>query len=348
MSNETVLRKILNFVKVNSIWTIIGAVAALIGVPTTIWTIKEHNKKPDIGISIAGFTIPEDNPCNIYYLIPEEYYEGPMNGAILLDVFNSGSSELNNVKAMIDTKSVYETQPTVIFSSGKAKTVEQNKLRFRRFVQQEFQDDIAGERIGVTYSGFSERISFVCENLPKGMLKRIQPQFVIDRDYLNKLSAVADESKLGKMKGGKVYDVFSIDISYAATGVQATKISNIPIIVTEEVDIKDIIEFYKNEGQIFGATMYNQNAIDNGYVNSIVIYPRYTVEDNVINVDIENAQYYYIKFDTFFKVKNKRRITILNLNIMDVESYEFKDTPEQKEHIKKYYDTTYQGLRSRK
>lgn len=347
-NNDSILKRILSFVKFNSLWALLGTIAALIGVPAAIYAIKEHKQKPDISISIAGFKIPEDNPCNIYYLIPQEYYDGPMDGSVLFEMSNSGTSELSNVYAMIETQSVYDSHPTIIFSSGNAKTVEQQELRFRRLVEQEYYDDIAGEKISVSYNGFSECLTFVCRNLPKGMLKRIQPRYAIDREYVKKMESYTAEKDLGNLKGGKVFDVVFFDISYAATNVPAQKISHIPIIVTEEVGIRDILSLYENEGRLFGGTMFSPKDVENGYVNSILIYPKYVVENNVINVSIDDAQYYYIKFDTFFKEKKSRKITVVNLNNAQVETFEFKDTPERKARIKEFYDITNKGLQSRK
>lgn len=347
-NNDSILKKILSFVKFNSLWALLGTIAALIGVPAAIYAIKEHKQKPEISISIAGFKIPEDHPCNIYYLIPQEYYDSPMDGSVLFEMSNSGTSELTNVYAMFETQSVYDTHPTVIFSSGNAKTVEQQELRFHRLVEQEYYDDIAGEMISVTYNGFSECLKFVCRNLPKGMLKRIQPRYAIDREYAKKIESCAAGKDMGNLKGGKVFDIVFFDISYAATNVPAKKISHIPIIVTEEVGIEDIVCFYENEGRLFSGTMFSQKDIDNGYVNSILIYPKYVVENNVINVSIDDAQYYYIKFDTFFKEKKSRKITVLNLNNAQVETFEFKDSPDRKARIKQFYDITYKGLQTRK
>lgn len=347
MSSETVLQKILKFVKVNSIWILIGSLAGIVGVPASIWAIKDHNKKPDIGVSIAGFTIPEDNPCHIYYLIPEEYYDGPMDGAVVFELFNSGTSELSNVYAMISTRSVYDTKQTLLFSAGNTRTVEQQELRFRRFVEQEYRDDIAGEQISLSYNGSSEVLTFVCKNLPMGMLKCVQPRFVVDREYEQQVQqALSANQGLGRLKCGRVFDAFSINISYAATGVPARKINDIPVIVAEETGIDGIVKKYEEEGIIRSATIFSAKDIENGYVNSILIYPKYIVEDGVINVSLDEAQYYYVKYDTFFKEKRKRKISVLDLNTAEVKSYTFKDTPERKAYIKKFYDEAYSGYQA--
>ena len=341
MSNhDTILKRILDFLKINSIWTMIGAIAAVIGIPTTIWAIKEHNLKSDIHISVSHFQIPENDPCNIYYLVPQEYFEGPMGCSFPLEICNTGGKDLQNIKVMIDASSVYDTKPSFLFSGNNSRTVEQQELRFRRIQEQEHYDAIEGERIIVSYNGFSERLDFVCRNLPKGLEKHLQPRFNVDRS-----SYIYARATNEGIKGNNVYDTFFIDISYAATNVPAKKIERIPIIVSEEVSIENIIHFYEEEGYLFGATMFDLENVERGYVNNIIIYPHYFIENNQIMVSIDDADCYYIKFDTSFKNKKKRKITILNLKNLEVNSYEFKDTPERRDRIKKYYEVTLNGLK---
>ena len=339
MSNEKLLNKILNFIRVNNIWTIIGVLTGIIGVPSAIWAISEHNKKPNVGISIAGQSITENGPFNVYYLIPQEYYDAPTGGSIILDIFNSGTTELNNIKVYIDAQAIIETKPTTIVTSGNIRTIDNKELRLHRLLKHDYySEDIVGESITLSYYDYKEQLSFVCSNLPDGMIKRIQLFFNIDREYINKLN-----KDYGNMKGSKFYDAFAIDISYGATNVSSNKI-RLPIAVIEELGINEIVDFYEKEGQLFSGTWFDKIDMEKGFVNNILIYPKYIVNNGVINVSVEDAQYYYVKFDTFFKEKNKRRITIVNLNTLETKTFVFKDTPERRVQIKQFYDITGQGL----
>ena len=283
MNNDSILQKILVWIKDNTIWTILGVILAAIPV---IWTAIDRAKKPEMDIAISGHSLTNAPKCDIYYLVPREYVESGTKGSLLLEVLNLGKVDLKNVYASMKTHSAFSTEQSMTLASGKAQTVKNHVLRFRRFVEHGHADNIMGERIVVSYSGDEEELTAHFSTIQRGLAKRIQPVFTIDREKEKKSDAIAAAYNLGNSGFAKIFDGFEFDLDYAATGLSAKSISGIDVIVAEDHSMEELIANYEKEGTLVSGGMFGEEEYESGKGRCVLLYPKYFVEDGVV-ADVE-------------------------------------------------------------
>lgn len=329
-NTDSVFRKILRFIKDNTIWTIIGVIVAIIPV---IWTAIDRANKPKLEISIKGLAIDNRDMPDIYYLIPREAYEGGMKGAVLFSLSNIGKKDLANAYLMVEATSEYVSKPAMDLWSGKEVTSENHTLRFRRLNEQDYIDNVAGEKVSVTYSGEDECLTAVFRTVQRGIQKNIQPVFSIDREWRKGY----ERNAIGNIVNLKVLDFFNLNLAFGATDIDAERIDWIDVFVAEYAPIEDLIGFYERNGVISDVSMVHHDDIKSNRRNCILIYPKFIVEDGVVNADIENGQYYYIEYDALFKSRRRREMVIKDLNDGQTRSFSFTDTPERADSIKRFY-----------
>lgn len=321
MTNASILQKILNWIKGNTFWTIIGGIGAILGI---YWGFSDRIKKPELEISIKGHSMSKGPKCDIFYLIPQEYLDSGTKGALVFELSNQGKAELENVYAMFETSSVYQSEQQMTLSSGVAQAVENSTLRFRRFVGRDTVDYVTGEKMTVSYSGDSETLSCVFRTIQHGLAKQVQPVFTIDQEYSKQLETIAQTRNLGQPLGAKVYDCFSMDLSYAATGINAETVDGIKVFVAQNIPIEGLLSNYEKEGALFSAVVFDKDNIKRRRGNCILVYPRMYLEDGIVNVDVDGGQYYYVEYDIVDKEARKHSIRVENLNTGQVETYRFK------------------------
>lgn len=322
MANNAILNKILNWLKGSAIGAILGAVAAAF---TLYWGFSDRLKKPDLEISIKGHSMSKGPKCDIYYLIPQDYFESDMKGALVFELSNQGKAELENAYTSFETSSVYQTEEQMTLSTGVAQTVDNKTLRFRRFAQQDTVDFVAGEQIKVSYSDEDETMTCLFKTIQRGLVKLVQPVFTIDKEFMKEIDAAAQTNNLGEHLGAKVYDAFSMDLSYGATGIKADKVKGIKVVVAEDCSIEELLSYYEKDGSLFSAVIYDEDNVKKNRCNCILVYPRYYVIDGVVNLDVDGGQYYYVEYDLKSKKGKTRSMKVKNLNTDQEVTYRYNN-----------------------
>lgn len=331
-TNGNILSKIFRTLRSQLFWAIIGVLVAVIfGAPIIIDKVKS---RPNLLCRVGEVTITNSTLYNVYTFVPKDLYNAGLGGAILISWYNAGNKELNNVTAIIETKSLsIEKQQEKLVNKDENLSVKE-RFAGRFDPRTNYEDAVTGYRIFYSTNGYKDRVDCVYRNVPAGLEVRAPIYYHYDKNtYINYGEIMKIPGVLPR-ENGILLDEMSLKLSYGANDIPMTTIRELGVITWEYMEIDELVNNWRKHGSFCSLSYHWPEDYDEKYFSYIFVFPKVIIIDGKKNLSYEDADYYSVEISNPLKCNLTRKCRIRNEKTGMTTNCVQKDTPDQAEEIK--------------